>query len=411
MEFDDWYEDALEHINQQASPGYPWKVYASTNEKLFKSFPMNALVKHAVSRRLQKWEDRYPEFGLVRVFVKREPHKLKKMRSELYRLISSVSIVDQVIGRMLWTRMDSWLVRNWERTPVKLGFADLHGELSNVLEWLEPPDKGEWLLFDDDKSTWDWTEPLEARDFCMHFRMRIGSLAGESFRHLYGEAYDAASNAVLVTTGGTYVTFDDEKAPKLSGEVKTLSDNSVSQVGLFVMFLREVLKVDLTIDQIMRMIISLGDDTVNLLKEEWIPLYQAFLKSLGLRPKVGKAYPWPSGLTEVEFCSRRALSLEGDYEWTSSSRQMWRLVHESVPACLSKEETIRLIGWQGVLDKLQYWCAMPEFYAYARELIDWLSAQTGGYVHTLSKADYLRIMRRGKKSAERTARYGSQQQR
>jgi hypothetical protein len=299
--------------------------------------------------------------------------------------------------------MDEWLVRNWRSLPSKLGFADLRGEVAEVLGWLKPPDNRNWHIVDDDKSTWDWSRNEEAMWFCRFFRGYVGEQAGTPFVHLHEAAYIASSKAVLTTTGGCWVHFQDLRCggPQLSGEVKTLSDNTLGQIGNFVEFV-ESQDSNLTIGDVMRMLIALGDDTVNLLLERWRIPYEQYLLGVGLKPKPSAAYNWPDGLFEVEFCSRRLLSWEGDYEWTSVGRQMWRLMHESVPACLSGDEVRKLEGWHGVLDKMQYWCAMPDHNAFIRELASWLLKESGGMVTFASQKECLRNMRMSKGWAKDT---------
>jgi hypothetical protein len=393
MSFDDMFHFAVSKLNPSSSPGYPWKTVAVTNALLVKDWSIMQLVRACVERRIKRWEEEEFDFGFVRVFIKREPHKVAKILEGRLRLISSVSVVDQIIGRILWAHMDEWLVSNWRLLPSKLGFADLRGEIVEALDWLQPPDNRDWRIVDDDKSSWDWSRPEEAMWFCHYFRQRVGLMAGTPLVHLHRAAYVASSRAVLTTTGGYWVHFQDLRCggPQLSGEVKTLSDNTLGQIGLFTEFVRK--NSELKEAEILRMLIALGDDTVNLLLPEWCIPYREFLISVGCKPKPSAAFEWPSGLLEVEFCSRRLISREGDYEWISAPRQMWRLMHESVPAVLSGDPVRSLEGWNGIMDKMQYWCAMPDHYSFIRELANWTLEQSGGLVSFGTREGFLRNMR------------------
>lgn len=88
----------------------------------------------------------------VKVFIKREPHKIKKVEENRFRLISAVSLVDAVVDRVAF----GWLARNVlstvGKTPLRIGFSLLDG---NWREFRKRFLNTDVLCLD--KSSWDWT--------------------------------------------------------------------------------------------------------------------------------------------------------------------------------------------------------------------------------------------------------------
>lgn len=60
---------------------------------------------------------------VVRLFVKNEPHSEAKVRSRRFRLISSVSLVDQVVERVLFSIQNNHEIANWKTIPSKPGIG------------------------------------------------------------------------------------------------------------------------------------------------------------------------------------------------------------------------------------------------------------------------------------------------
>lgn len=120
-------------MNPDASPGVPWLVFGATNKKLLETH--KDTVKTAVVSRLRVLarEDCYGltaeqlvKIGAcdpVRLFVKNEPHSRTKLNEGRVRLISSVSIVDQIVERVLWGPQNDAEILRWRTIPSKPGLG------------------------------------------------------------------------------------------------------------------------------------------------------------------------------------------------------------------------------------------------------------------------------------------------
>lgn len=180
----------------------------------------------------------------IRLFVKPEAHSAKKLAEERYRLISSVSVVDQIIDHMLFGDMNDGLIKNWHQVPNKPGWSIFNGG------WRFMPQET-WIATD--ASSWDWTvRPwllelvLELRvALCVNVTQEWADLAGQRYRELY-------TNPTFITSGGLKLRQTTPGVMK-SGCVNTISDNSLMQCLLHA---RVSLELEIPIEPLFTM----GDD-------------------------------------------------------------------------------------------------------------------------------------------------------
>lgn len=121
-------------IKRDASPGVPFAGLAVTNGELIDTHS-RMLVECAYERLMllasgvdlsQATAVDLVENGYcdpVRLFVKQEPHSRRKMRQRRYRLISSVSITDQIIERLLFGFQNRYEISMWHSIPSKPGMG------------------------------------------------------------------------------------------------------------------------------------------------------------------------------------------------------------------------------------------------------------------------------------------------
>lgn len=244
----DHYEEILKDIEWDSSPGYPWCIQYTTNRQLFKVVdgqvcPVQSdMVWQIVQARL---EDRGHD--PIRLFIKPEPHSQKKVREGRFRLISSVSIIDQLIDQMLFGSFNNRLIDTHGYHPIKTGWTPYIGG------WKQIPVSGFVCA---DKSSWDWTvKPwlnymdLEIRkELCRNLTDQWIELAEWRYQKLFGDGCE------FITSGGLHL-FQEGGGVMKSGCVNTISSNSIMQCILHCMVSRRL-------DMEPGMIWCMGDDTM-----------------------------------------------------------------------------------------------------------------------------------------------------
>nr|QJI53807.1 MAG: hypothetical protein 2 [Solemoviridae sp.] len=90
----------------------------------------------------------------LKVFVKQEPHKIKKIQEGRLRLISAVSLVDTMIDRILFGWLGRKVLDTAGRTPCLVGWSPVRGG------WIQLNDRFRGIpVVCIDKEAWDWTVP------------------------------------------------------------------------------------------------------------------------------------------------------------------------------------------------------------------------------------------------------------
>jgi len=90
----------------------------------------------------------------IRLFVKQEPHSEEKRANQRFRLIMSVSLVDQIIERLLFGSQNKEEIRRWMEVPSKPGMGLSDVQLEQI--WKEfSPLIGE--AAQSDVQGWDWS--------------------------------------------------------------------------------------------------------------------------------------------------------------------------------------------------------------------------------------------------------------
>lgn len=227
------FERVVSELDMSSSPGFPY-LYEYTNNKSFFWVRDGVIdegrkleVYNMVLRRLEK-RDSDP----IRLFIKPEPHKKKKLEEGRFRLISSVSVVDQIIDQMVFGQQNENFLNAYHYTPVKVGWGWMKGG------WREVPRAGMMAC---DKSSWDWTVSswlveleLRVRENLIVSRQKDywRDLARWRYRQLFIEN-------TFVTSGGLVFRVKEPGLMK-SGCVNTIVSNSLMQIILHSRVLREL---------------------------------------------------------------------------------------------------------------------------------------------------------------------------
>lgn len=163
---------------------------------------------------------------VVRLFVKNEPHSEEKLLKRRLRLISSVSLVDQLVERVLFTRQDQKEIAMWQIIPSKPGIGlDEDDQLVSIWSSVYPH-----LVVDDaaesDVSGWDWS--VQGWELMLEARMRI-ALAGTQldtiFHRLVQNRFICLKRSVLYLSDGRMFAQRYDGLMK-SGSKITSSSNS-----------------------------------------------------------------------------------------------------------------------------------------------------------------------------------------
>jgi hypothetical protein len=136
----------IQLVKRKSSPGIPFVAYGSTNEKILDNpVAFEALVR-AIVRRIKRlvkipldhnYDNRRSLMeedlaDLIRLFVKQEPHKEAKVLANRWRLIWSISLVDQVVERFFWNTHAKREIAMWEIIPSKPGMGAADYQLKSL---------------------------------------------------------------------------------------------------------------------------------------------------------------------------------------------------------------------------------------------------------------------------------------
>lgn len=278
----------------------------------------------------------------VKIFIKNEPHKEEKVATGRLRYISSLSVVDSVVQRLVCSSQNNVEIQHWDRVPSKpgIGFTD-----EMIRSFIDGIPAGE--LRSDDMSGWDNSFKGWMFDMGLERRLRLCSGHGTVFGRLLKAVFTIAKKAVLVYSDGTMSEQLVEGIMK-SGMYITSADNSSERVML-------------AYCAGFSFAVAMGDDCLTS-NDGDASLYAAY----GVRPKDGRVSndTW-------EFCSHEWNRNGAVYPVRSSLEKMlFRLAHkvaspseleqflEEVRHYPDQDEVLRLllaIGYDGEL-RAGRWC-------------------------------------------------------
>lgn len=161
--------ECMKDLKPDAGPGLPFTNFVKTNEELLENdFTRNLLHSAAVELfKLMHTKDitkmSVPELikagvPLVsHVFIKQEPHPLRKVEAKRFRLICSMPVLFQLIERMAFTITAKARIRNWTRDRAKpgIGFTDemVKQQFDEFAAFL----REHGYVLQDDVSGWDFS--------------------------------------------------------------------------------------------------------------------------------------------------------------------------------------------------------------------------------------------------------------
>nr|QJI53817.1 MAG: hypothetical protein 2 [Solemoviridae sp.] len=213
-----------------SSPGYPYMREATTNAQWLKWDGIR--VDEIQKQRL--WMDVQDVIkgdleSYLRVFIKQEPHKRKKILEKRWRLIVASSLPVQIVWHMLFDYQNDLEIDEAFNIPSQQGILLVKGGWRQYYRsW---SDRG--LTCGLDKSAWDWTAPKWAIDLDLELRRRLcrGGMVDEWERIAKSLYRDMFEDPKLILSDGTVY---QQVVPGImkSGCVNTISTNSHCQIFL-----------------------------------------------------------------------------------------------------------------------------------------------------------------------------------
>jgi hypothetical protein len=279
-------------VNKQSGPGFPYALWAPSNKQLLDA-ELDFIVELVVARLLKLGSKDFRSYtpsqlfkeGLcdpVKLFIKKEPHKLRKILEDALRLISNVSLVDQLEDRVLYSMQNELEIANYGTIPSKPGMG-LHDEGIKVIHQ-NVIDAGNRKLLSIDAKAFDWSQ----RGYCFEYdallRCRLYDLSPDDWLvTVILNRHHCVANSLFVDSDG-FVYEQLYPGIMLSGWYCTSSSNS--HISILMCWLAKS-----------SWAMAQGDDTLS----EWIPTIEQVYKDNGMR--LGQCEDVTSA--DFEFCSTR----------------------------------------------------------------------------------------------------------
>nr|QRW42396.1 MAG: RNA-dependent RNA polymerase [Guadeloupe mosquito virus]QRW42398.1 MAG: RNA-dependent RNA polymerase [Guadeloupe mosquito virus]QRW42400.1 MAG: RNA-dependent RNA polymerase [Guadeloupe mosquito virus]QRW42404.1 MAG: RNA-dependent RNA polymerase [Guadeloupe mosquito virus]QRW42406.1 MAG: RNA-dependent RNA polymerase [Guadeloupe mosquito virus] len=286
--FDREFNKALEEIDMDSTPGYCiLTLLGSTNAQIFGwngiccDPDRVSMVREHVKLRFNELLAGKAVSDCIKVFVKQEPHKMKKIQEGTYRLISAVSLIDTFIDRILF----AWIARaqmdSVGETPCLIGWSPVRGGWRKIVNRF-----GNQAVNCLDRSAWDWTVQGYLVDLWILFLENLPvnppdwwlKMMKLRFKLLFEEVWFQFED-------GTRVKQATRGVMK-SGCYLTILLNSLSQS-----LLHYVVNSRCGKPMTMKQPYSIGDDTVQEAMD-WLLDYVRHLEILGITVKGAKVQHW-----------------------------------------------------------------------------------------------------------------------
>lgn len=243
-----------------------------------------------VSRRISLLSSGGEEADDIKVFIKQEPHKKKKIEDGLYRLISAVSLVDTMVDRILFGWAMDGVLASPLATTTAIGWTPVQGGYRVLKAILDNEVGPSGLTICVDKSAWDWTVQGWLIDVWKDTLKRL-CVAPEWWQVAVDKRFDMLfEKSVFRFSDGARVAQQGRGIMK-SGCYLTILLNSMGQTAL-----HYLANLRLGREMFENEPYTMGDDTVQ-------PWFEGFDEYLGLVKEMGpmiKGSPEPS--KHIEFC-------------------------------------------------------------------------------------------------------------
>jgi len=352
----------IRDVDWTSTPGIPLRKVGSINQEVFgwNGFSVDEqktryVYQHVISR--YEHLKHYPSLDPIALFIKPEPHKAKKKDQQAWRLIHSVSLVDNLISRILLGGFCDKLIQEYQKVPNKAGWTPSAGGYKWLYSTLLSRSGGRADFTMADKSQWDFTmQSWVVHAFVMLLERLTSGLEADEWQTVLVNHFSALFHGCLFSIGRNYIRQTTYGIMK-SGWYGTICFNSIAQVCLHILAAHRA-----GVNWRKTMPHALGDDTVQ--------------PSAGLTPEYEKQLGL-TGCVLKEF-ERRTDVVFGGHTFTAhvcvptyGPKHAWLLLHLSDEVCAETLESYQMLYTH---DK--HWLAF----------IRLLMAKTGNY--QLIRSDY-----------------------
>lgn len=270
--------ECLRDVDMKSSPGWPWKNWYKTNGEMLidqetgdLNIPNAMELYEQVEKRLEDLKHGVVSDD-INVFVKGELHKKTKVETGAFRLISSVSITDSMVDRILFGNFFDrcYDFEGFSQTPNKAGWTPYLGGY----RWMTRRHRRGKTLFADKKS-WDWTMQGWVAYVLTELMLRLCAFTEERRRQIANRMMSLFCCPTF-NVGG-WLRFSQALAGLMkSGCLGTIVWNGIAQVALHV--LAEIRRVGFVDPD--GLPDTIGDDTVQRAMED-LERYIAELNAAG----------------------------------------------------------------------------------------------------------------------------------
>lgn len=289
----------------------------------------------AVEDRLGKLSAGQKVSDPIKLFIKQEPHKVAKLREGRLRLISAISLVDQIVDRVLFGGLQEAALSNVGRTPCMIGWSPVSGGGYRAMVSRLP---GRVLCAD--KSAWDWTVVGWMTDLLLDLIILLAEPGWSGWETAARTRFAVLFDDALFQFADGQQVQQQVRGVMKSGWFLTILGNSVWQLMLHFIVQRQRGS-----DPFCSVPYAMGDDTV----QEVPAGLEDYLDHLGklclLKPKVSEI---------VEFCGFE-MSSRGVWPcYGSKHRFMLRhLDEENGVETLSSYQTLYAFDETGFLEDIR----------------------------------------------------------
>jgi len=285
----------MDEVNGSSNPGVPWSFYASTNKEFMEKhrFFIIVCVYERLIRLMTTDISKLSAVDLVkglycdpiRLFVKQEAHKVKKIQEGRFRLIMSVSLIDQIVERVLFSFQNKMEIEQWIKCPSKpgMGFTTMQNE-ALLSHWKNLFQR----MVSSDISAWDWSVKKWLLDLdCEARKMLANYVSQENYNNwsrMVNSRFVCVARSVLTLSNGQMYSQLTDGIQK-SGSYNTSSSNSRMRYAIAKLIGAENVN-------------SMGDDAV----EEFVLDAVSKYRDIGFEAKQYDEVTLEKG---VEFCSHK----------------------------------------------------------------------------------------------------------